>query len=180
GKCKPFTPDDWPQVVLEAFDILARNNWVPCATLIMGLPGETERDVEYTISLVEKLRPFKSLIVPLFLVAMGGLKGKTRSFTVEDMTVKHTMLLLECWEHNFKWAPTLIEEWTNLSIKNPILRRGLRIVLSYGIRQSERLIRICRDEYDYNLKEMIEDARKGEIKIAPLPVRFIYNLLKIR
>lgn len=180
GKCKPFTPEDWPQVVYEAFNILARNSWVPCATLIMGLPGETERDIEYTISLVENLRPFKSLIVPLFLVAMGGLKGKTRSFAVEDMTVKHTMLLLECWEHNLKWAPTLIEEWTNLSIKNPVLHRGLRIVLSYGIRQSERLIRICRDEYDYNLKEMIEDARKGEIKTAPLPVRFIYNLLRIR
>ena len=56
----------------------------------------------------------------------------------------------------------------------------MRIVLSYGVKQAERLIRICRDEYDYNLKEMIEDARKGEIKTAPLLVRFIYNLSRIR
>lgn len=180
GKCKPFTPDDWPQVVLEAFDILAKNNWVPCATLIMGLPGETEKDVEYTISLIEELRPFKSLIIPLFLVAMGGLKGRLRSFKVEDMTVKHTMLLLKCWEHNLKWAPTLIYERTELSIGNPVLRRGLRVVLSYGIRQAERLIRICRDEYGCNLKEMIGDAGEGKIKTAPLAVKFLYNLLKIR
>jgi radical SAM superfamily enzyme YgiQ (UPF0313 family) len=179
GKCKPFRPEDWPQTVYNAFEILARNYWVPCATLILGLPGETEKDVEYTISLIEKLRPFKSLIVPLFFVAMGGLKGKAQSFKVEDMTIKHTMLLLECWEHNLKWAPTLIGEWTDLSIKNPILHRGLCIVLSYGIRQAEKLIKVCRDEYNYNLKEMVEDTKKGKIKTAPLPLKLLYNLLKI-
>jgi len=180
GKCKPFTPEEWPQVVLEAFDILARNNWVPCSTLIMGLPGETERDLEHTISLVKKLRPFKSLIVPLFLVAMGGLKGKTGSFMVEKMTAKHTELFLTCWEHNLKWAPALVKEWSDLAIKNPVLRHGLRFVFSYAIRQGEELIRICRDEYCYNLKEMIEDARNGKIEVAPLAVKFVYGLMKMK
>ncbi len=179
GKCKPFTPNEWPQVVLEAFEILAENKWVPCSTLIIGLPGETERDVEYTISLVEKLRSFKSLIVPLFLVAVGGLKGKTKSFTADDMTVNHTMLFVECWEHNLRWASTLVEEWSSLSIKNPVLRHGLRMIFSYAIRQGEKLIRICRDEYNYDLKEMIEDAREGRIEITSPAVRFIYNLMKI-
>jgi len=179
GKCKPFMPEEWPQVVLRAFEILSDNNWVPCSTLIMGLPGETEKDVEHTISLVEKLRPFKSLIVPLFLVAMGGLKGKTKSFTLEKMTAKHTELFLMCWEHNIKWAPILIKEWSALVIRNPVLRHGLHFIFSYGIKQSERLIRMCRDEYNYNLKEMIEDARSGKISIAPPAVSFLYNRLKL-
>jgi len=180
GKCKPFKPEEWPHVVLKAFEILSDNNWVPCSTLIMGLPGETEKDVEYTISLVEKLRSFKSLIVPLFLVAMGGLKNKTDSFTLEKMTAKHTELFLKCWEHNIKWAPTLVKEWSGITIKNPVLRHGLRFIFSYGIRQSERMIRICRDEYNYNLKEMINDARSGKISIAPPAINFLYRWLKPR
>jgi hypothetical protein len=55
----------------------------------------------------------------------------------------------------------------------------LCIVLSYGIRQAEKLIKVCRDEYNYNLKEMVEDAKKGKIKTAPLPLKLLYNLLKI-
>ncbi|MBS7649327.1 radical SAM protein, partial [Candidatus Bathyarchaeota archaeon] len=60
GKCKPYSPNDWPDLVVRAFEILNENNWIPCATLILGLPGEEERDIELTISLIEKLRPFKS------------------------------------------------------------------------------------------------------------------------
>ena len=44
GKCKPFKPEDWPEVVVDSFEILSRNNWLPCGTLILGLPGETEHD----------------------------------------------------------------------------------------------------------------------------------------
>ncbi|MEM3709351.1 MAG: radical SAM protein, partial [Nitrososphaerales archaeon] len=48
GKCKPFKPEDWPQVVVDAFEILSKNSWVPCATLILGLPGENEKDIDLT------------------------------------------------------------------------------------------------------------------------------------
>ncbi|MCL4429296.1 MAG: hypothetical protein M1167_00950, partial [Chloroflexi bacterium] len=35
GKAKPFEPEEWPQVVINAFQTLSDNNWVPCATLII-------------------------------------------------------------------------------------------------------------------------------------------------
>ncbi|MCW4016374.1 MAG: B12-binding domain-containing radical SAM protein, partial [Candidatus Bathyarchaeota archaeon] len=73
GKCKPFEPEDWPQVVIDAFEIMAKNSWVPCATLVIGLPKETDKDIDLTLDLLEELKGFKSLIVPLFLVSMGGL-----------------------------------------------------------------------------------------------------------
>jgi len=116
GKCKPFSPEDWPQVVLNAFEILSKASWVPCATLIIGLPGETERDVDLTINLVEKLRAFKSLIVPLFLVSEGTLKGKAESFSAENMTPKRSELFLKCWEHNLDWAEVFLKEY--LSTRN--------------------------------------------------------------
>lgn len=59
-------------MVVEAHKLLQENNWVPCSTLIMGLPGETPDDVIKTIELVEELKDFKSLIVPLFFVPIGG------------------------------------------------------------------------------------------------------------
>jgi len=111
GKCKPFSPEAWPQVVIEAFGIMSENSWVPCATVILGLPGETERDVELTIDLVEELKPFKSLIVPLLLVSEGGLKNRAESFALNQMTLAHSELFLKCWEHNLDWGENLLSEY---------------------------------------------------------------------
>ncbi len=180
GKCKPFKSEEWPEVVLNSFEILSRNYWLPCSTLILGLPGETEKDVEFTIRLVEDLKPFKSLIVPLFLVSMGGLKNKVKSFTLENMTNKHYELYLKCWEHNLKWAPALVEDYSRMSIKGKITQYGLRLFFSYGIKLATELVCRCRDEYGYDLPSMIRDARSGKIKVASsLPARFAYKIVKL-
>ena len=177
GKCKPFTPEEWPEVVLRAFEILSENNWVPCATLILGLPGEKERDLEATVDLIEELRPFKSLIVPLFLVATGGLKGKAASFGLEEMGQRHSEVFLKCWEHNLDWGPTLIKEWTERNLRNPIARHGVKLILSYAIKQGRRLIDRCKKEYDYDLKAMIEDLKSERVRATPITTRFLYRLL---
>ena len=180
GKCKPFTPEEWPNVVLDAFEILSENNWVPCSTLILGLPGETEKDLKLTISLVEKLKPFKSLIVPLFLVAMGGLVKNCDSFTLDQLTPKHSELLLKCWEHNLEWIPILFKGWSDMSIRNKVARQGVGTVFSYGTRQAKNLIRVCEKDYNYDLKAMIQDFRYGRMAAqAPLPVRILELLLRI-
>lgn len=177
GKCKPFTPEDWPEVVLDAFQILAENNWVPCSTLILGLPGETEEDLELTISLVEKLRPFKSLIVPLFLVEMGGLEGKASSFTAEKMTAKHGELFVKCWEHDLEWTKPLFKDWVPVCTKDRITRSGLGFIFSYGVKETKKLLKMCEREYNYDLPAMIRDFRSGVKKFAPLPVRLLKPLL---
>jgi len=180
GKCKPFTPEEWPNVIADAFEILSENNWVPCATLILGLPEETGKDLEITTSLIEKLRPFKSMIVPLFLVASGGTGNKAISFTLDQMTPKHSELLLKCWEHNLEWIPILFKGWSEMTLKSKIAVRGLKTVFSYGVKQAMDLIRVCEREYSYDLKAMIEDFRTGR-RIAPvsLPVRLLKPLLRV-
>jgi len=179
GKCKPYSPKDWPDVVVRAFEILSENNWVPCATLILGLPGEEISDVELTISLIEKLRPFKSFIVPLFFVAMGRLKETTRSFTLDDLTPVHTELLFKCWRHNFAWLDELFRDWSRMSIRSEIIRMGLKMIISYGVKQTLRFMEICEKEYGYDLKAMIRDYRSGNLKIKqPLPVRILKPLLR--
>lgn len=175
GKCKPFNAEDWPQVVVKAFEIMEKNHWVPCATLIIGLPGETDIDLELTIDLLEELKSFKSLIVPLFLVSMGTLKNKTKSFNIKNMTTKQTELFLGCWEHNIDWGQTLMEEyfWTKSGVRG----HGLRFLFSYASKEARKLIRRCKEEYNYDLATMIKDDRNGEITVGPAPIRLIYKYL---
>jgi radical SAM superfamily enzyme YgiQ (UPF0313 family) len=179
GKCKPYSPEDWPEIVIRAFEILSENNWLPCATLILGLPGEKIEDVELTISLVEKLKPFKSIIVPLFFVATGGLSDKTRSFTLNDLTPTHTELLFKCWKHNFMWMDTIFKDWSEMSIKSGIVRRSIKMIISYGVKQVTRFMDICEKDYDNDLRAMIRDVKYGNLKIdQPLPIRILKPILR--
>ncbi|MFB3889972.1 MAG: radical SAM protein [Candidatus Bathyarchaeia archaeon] len=176
GKAKPFEPEEWPQVVENAFHILKDNNWVPVTTLIIGLPGEEEEDVQLTLNLVSILKECKSLIVPLFMVEEGGLKGRAPSFSVDKLSRKQGELFLRCWEHNLDWSGDFLEEYFVTQGRGK--GYGLRLVFSYAIKQAKKLIRKCRDDYECDLPAMIKDAREGKISVAPMPVRFIHGLLE--
>jgi radical SAM superfamily enzyme YgiQ (UPF0313 family) len=170
GKCLLFEPDAWQETVVNSFRILRQNHWVPCATLIMGLPGETEEDVDMTIELVKKLDGFNSIIVPLFFVALGELDGGGESFTVERMSKVQTELFLDCWEHNLKWSPSIVGDWAQRSIRNPMARPILKMALRFGMAEGRELIRMCRNDYDHDIQAFVEDRRKGNVKLLPLTV----------
>jgi len=181
GKCKPFKPEDWREVVVNSFEILSKNYWLPCGTLILGLPRETEKDVDLTIELVDDLKPFKSLLVPLFLVSMGRLKNKAESFVLEKMTNKHHELYLKCWEHNLDWAPTLVRDYSHMAVRGRFIRYGLKLLFSHGIKQATDLLHRCREDYRYDLPAMIRDIRSGRISPASsLPTRLAYRLAKLK
>ena len=177
GKAKPFEPEQWPQVVVDAFQTLSDNNWVPCATLIIGLPGEQEEDAQLTIDLVEKLHDYKSLIVPLFMVCEGGLKDKVQSFTIDQITQKESELFVKCWQHNLDWSKTFLDEYAVTKSRFGT-GYGIRLTFNYGVKQASKFLKICENDYNYNLPAFLRDAREGKISVAPLPVRFIYRLLK--
>ncbi len=125
GKALPFKPKDWPDVVEQAFGICSDNKWVPCGTLILGLPGEEEEDVLRTIELMDRIKNYKSLIVPLFFVPIGSLK-EDRGFTVDDMKDYHWDLVFKCWEHGMRWAEELAKEYV---VRMPFLAKTF--VLSF-------------------------------------------------
>ncbi len=110
GKAKPFSPNEWRDVVLQAFQICSDAHWIPCATLIIGLPDENEEDVIRTIELVEELRDYKSLIVPLFFVPANELSEENR-FSVRKMRRYHWELMLTCWRHNMRWLKPLAKDY---------------------------------------------------------------------
>lgn len=177
GKCRPFEPDAWQETVVSGYKILKKNHWIPCATLIMGLPGETEKDVDMTIELVKKINGYSSLMVPLFFVAMGELNNDEKSFTAEQMSKAHAKLFLDCWEHNLKWSPAIIDDWAQRSIRNPMARPALKLILKFGITEGMELIRMCRKDYDYDVQAFLNDGRKGNVKILPLTIRAFGHLV---
>lgn len=160
GKCRPFKPEEWLETVVQAFEVLSENYWVPVSTLILGLPGETERDVFDTLHLVRELRNFKSMIVPLFFVAMGNLEGE-KSFTLSDMKAVHTELLIECWEHNLHWLPELVNEYRG--IKSPIRRKVLSLITGFASIFARQIFQMCRKEYGNDIQNFIKDYNAGKI-----------------
>ncbi|MEM2104785.1 MAG: radical SAM protein [Candidatus Bathyarchaeia archaeon] len=107
AKAHPFKPEEWPETVRTAMGLMHDNNLIPACTLIVGVPEETENDLIKTIELVEDLKRFRSLIVPLFFVPLGKLKSE-QWFKETQMTNLHYELLVKCLRHNFYWIDNLI------------------------------------------------------------------------
>jgi radical SAM superfamily enzyme YgiQ (UPF0313 family) len=175
GKCKPYRPEDWPQVVVDAFGILSDNSWVPVSTLIIGIPGETEQDIQLTIDLVRELKEFKSIIVPLFFVSQGGLRKKSESFSMDKMTRKECELLMESWRHSLNWAETLLDEYFKMTRDNHVKSFFAKRIFAFSSRKAKEMVKMCENEYDYNMPAMVNDARNGDVKLLPQPMHSIYN-----
>ncbi|MEM2891026.1 MAG: radical SAM protein [Thermoplasmata archaeon] len=144
GKAKPFEPERWPEVVRESFKLLADNNWVPCGTLVMGMPGERAEDVSRTLELVRDLRQYKSLIVPLFFVPLGELK-ESEFFRPNAMLPEHWMLLAECIEHDFSWVRVLMEELFAQNRLSSAKANGMKLAAWYMQRRLKPSLELMRE-----------------------------------
>ncbi len=116
GKAAPYKPEEWPRIVEEAFRILADNDGFPAATLILGLPEETPDDLVATAELLERLRPYPSLIVPLFFVPLGRLRNRD-FFRRENLTDYHIEVLRLAYYHTYRWANWVLTKYVgNLAV----------------------------------------------------------------
>jgi radical SAM superfamily enzyme YgiQ (UPF0313 family) len=136
NKARPFDVSRWPELVGEAFGIMHDCRMIPAATLIVGLPEETEEDILKTIELVENLRDYRSLIVPLFFVPLGLLK-KNDWFLARDIREEHIELLKICLKHDMRWAKDITREYFDGMWYSPILKMGFKLFF----RGVERLFR---------------------------------------
>ena len=127
-----------------------------------------------TIDLISELTDFKSIIIPLFFVSEGRLEG-LKSFSVEEMTHKQCELMLRCWEHSQNWTETLLDEYFHMTNVNSISTFGAKRVFTYALGKSRKLVKMCEDDYGYDIQKMLQDARNGEITMIPKPLQVIYN-----
>ncbi len=130
AKAAPFPAEKWPEVVEEAFKIMHENRIVPAATLILGLPEEKEEDVIATLELLDRLKDYRSLIVPMFFVPMGFLKNKDW-FKDVNVTEAHIMVMRKTLEHSLRWAYNIMNEFYMKGPQYLIARALLKTFLLY-------------------------------------------------
>ncbi len=127
GKMLPFKPEQWQDVVTNAFGILNDNDWYPLATLIIGLPEEKEEDMLQTLELMDKLKDYNAFYVPLFFVPLENcvLMNK-KGAEMDSLSKARWDFFIKCWEYNIKiWKPTFLEN----RLTNPVLYKTFDQVL---------------------------------------------------
>lgn len=103
GKMLPYKPEEWHDVVTKGVEILNENHIWPLATLIVGLPGETEEDTIATLELVDKLKHSKLFYVPLlFTSEEEAMLKKVGHMYLNRLTPLQWELFATCWKHNIE------------------------------------------------------------------------------
>jgi radical SAM superfamily enzyme YgiQ (UPF0313 family) len=119
GKCYPYRPEQWPDVVLKGMEILNRHNWFPMCTFIVGLPGETAEDTKQSLDLLFSLRHSKWCVIPTLFTPLEDTRLETkRSAKVAELTDLQWEFFFTCWRYNIDFfRNTAAVQWKfNLGI----------------------------------------------------------------
>lgn len=130
GKMLPFQPEQWQEVVTQAFGVLNDNDWYPLATLIIGLPDEKEEDMLQTLELMDKLKGYNAFYVPLFFVPLENcVLMKQKGAEMDSLSKARWDFFIKCWEYNIKiWKPTFLEN----RLQSPMLYNAFdKVVIPY-------------------------------------------------
>ena len=131
GKMLPFKPEQWKEIVRQAFGILNDNDWYPLATLIIGLPGEKEDDVIETLELMDDLKDYYAFYVPLLFVPLENcMLMNKRGAELDSLSKVRWEFLIRCWEYNIRvWRDSFLE----YRVHNPLLYKLVKqIVLPFA------------------------------------------------
>ncbi len=107
GKALPYNINNWPEIVTQAVGIMNDNNWYPLATIMTGLPDETEEDTIATLELVDELSNFKMFITPILFVPLKDcLLSEARRIKLDHLTDLQWDFIGSCFKYNFNfWLP---------------------------------------------------------------------------
>lgn len=95
-------PEDWGEYAAEQLRRLCRAGFLPMASLVMGLPGETPEHVGQTLRWVQNLR---DLPITVFPVLYAPVRPED---PVPSLTRLHWELVQECYRLNFRWVPKMV------------------------------------------------------------------------
>ena len=126
GKVYPWSPEEWPDVVLKGVKLLNDNYWYPCLTYIIGFPGATPGDYLKTTELIDKLKDegFKGWVFPLLLVPIGGtqIEGRADFKVLMDLPQEALDCMTAGWILSIKFSRIIYPKVIS-SIRNPLIRR---------------------------------------------------------
>jgi radical SAM superfamily enzyme YgiQ (UPF0313 family) len=101
GKCYPFRPEQWPDVVLKGVETMNRHNWFPMATFILGLPGETREDTKESLDLLYALKDAKWFVIPALFTPLEDTRLESkRGARIGELTDLQWEFFFTCWRYN--------------------------------------------------------------------------------
>ena len=159
GKVLPYKPDEWPKVVLNSLINLEEYNWVPLATIIVGLPSEDIEDAYQTLKLVESIdeHGLRTFLVPLLFVPLGNCALRDQAFrTFNELSDIQIEIFAKSWKHNMKyWS---VDHFKSYKYLHRVL---LRILMHlYGATVAKRY-RWRKKVYDEIRNEILECLSKN-------------------
>jgi radical SAM superfamily enzyme YgiQ (UPF0313 family) len=126
GKCLPFSPEEWPDVVRSSLDTLRECGFSVWATLIIGLPGETPQDVRETRELLKGLISHPITLVPIFFFPMREREPDDQDpSSIRRLNKEQFMLLREVGKHNAERGSPDLRDLLDLFPGSP-MGRGRR------------------------------------------------------
>ncbi|MGC8752828.1 MAG: B12-binding domain-containing radical SAM protein [Fervidicoccaceae archaeon] len=140
AKSAPYPVEKWHETVEEAMKIMHENDVIPAVTLIIGMPEETEEDLLQTLELLDKIKGYRSLIVPMMFVPMGSLKNK-EFYKKEMIRDLHIQILYKTYQHSIYWAKEIVRK---SYLKSPTylpLRGVLEFFMWYVENKVEKIVK---------------------------------------
>ena len=125
-KALPSETSAWPEMVMDCYRLFDEESWLPVASLVLGLPGETAQDVVQTIDLVESIKHYTGHILPLFFTPMaetqlGGILG----FGKDRALPEHWQLVGLCLEYNLRHLKRLHKLYSERMTAGPVVHAAL-------------------------------------------------------
>jgi len=139
AKAKPFKTEEWPDIVEEAFAIMHEHRIIPAATFILGFPGEEPDDVIKTIELLDRLKKYRSLIVPMLFVPMGVLKSEEGGIVKMKLTPEHAEAMRKAFWHTVSWAEDIITNFYMKGFRYEPVKLLLKAFLWFAKRKMQEI-----------------------------------------
>ncbi len=134
GKPKPYTPEQWPSVVVDALCLMEEYDWVALATIIVGLPGEEVEDSIATLEVIDNIEAhgLRTLLVPLLFIPLEHSILRNRpTKTFDELTSVQLEVFTKCWIHNLRiWGSDFFRKY---SLRDKLFFKILSPIYMYTI-----------------------------------------------
>jgi radical SAM superfamily enzyme YgiQ (UPF0313 family) len=128
GKLKPFTDQKWTEIIHNSLGILHDNSLIPYCSLILGLPGEMEDDINQTLDLLDDLKKFKCFFIPLNFTPLGEFAdNKGFPINISKIDELHKQVIQKCFQHNILW----LDHFKNDLFQGPNKNFLMKLMLNF-------------------------------------------------
>jgi radical SAM superfamily enzyme YgiQ (UPF0313 family) len=127
GKIGRRRPEPWSEFCARHLRRLCRAKFFPMASLILGLPGETDEHLRETLAWVKSLGDERLAIFPVLFAPVDG----SPPLDPRALRPLHWALIRACYRLNFRWVPWFYRD-NQAAAGTPRLRRTALQLMGYG------------------------------------------------